>query len=288
MTNTAMEKTTVLADIPLGDRSALPVAIISIISAFERREVLLENKIPADWVKKFFPAIDFRGMELDDVHAQTDKDYFFRRYGGLLSPAQVGCARSHYEVARWLEESRHDMILVLEDDVIPLGGDFLNRVWEVADQFRPKAKEGVNFIVHLGVSDRWHQKVTHRKLVLPKHLQSRYFLYTDISAGLWYAHAYILSRAAAESILCKERKLKSNVDDWLFRRQLGIIDYIFYCQPCIFGQNQSLASTLELGRHRDIKAEQSSFFLSRLIGAALFRTRVFGSKLMSKFALKFF
>ena len=94
-----------LPSISLQSGGNAPVALISLADMGVRREKLIQNGIPLDWVEGYFPAIDMRNVPLEEAQAHIEKDAFFDQYGFLLSPGQVGCALSHREAARYLLQS---------------------------------------------------------------------------------------------------------------------------------------------------------------------------------------
>lgn len=227
---------------------SVPVALISLPDMVDRRQKLLEHGVPTEWVANFFKASDMRLESSASALSFVDRQVFRSHYGFDLSSAQVGCALSHRRVAEWLTRSPYRMCLVLEDDIIPRSKEYLTQISSIARAFDAHSRNGAKFIVHFGVEGHWHQRVIKRKVTgeFPSDLEI--YLHTDTSTGLWYTHAYLLSRGAAKSIAQREKRLISNVDDWRYRRELGLIDEIFYTQPPIFSQNAELQSTIALCR----------------------------------------
>lgn len=185
-----------------------------------------------------------------------------------MRSTEIGCAQSHRAVASWLAASEHDMALILEDDVVPQFIDLKSMLRSVVEDLRAHAQTGAAFICHLGAPSRQTRLGSRRKVVRKARpwseaLPIRLWLHTDPGYGLWFAHAYLLSKGAALRQVRLEPKIRTLADDWRLRREIGLLDEIFFTQPILFAQDQAIPSTIRTGSQNECfgtsKAESVSF-----------------------------
>jgi hypothetical protein len=231
----------------------VPVIVISLEDQETRRELMLERGLPEAWVKNYFPAIDMRGVEKEQ-YAADNEELFVVSLGSNRNflGAELGCAMSHRQAAAWFAASGHYMALVLEDDVLPQGSDWLSQAIATADALVPYARDGAAFVCLLGARSDQTDAALRRRVTwsgaVPEGPQL--FEHVDPERKLWRAHAYFISRGAAERSRDKETRILTLADDWGARRKLGLIDALFYTQPTLMAQDDDGPSTIDPQQHR--------------------------------------
>ncbi|WLE98262.1 MAG: glycosyltransferase family 25 protein [Candidatus Electrothrix communis] len=231
-----------------GETDTLPVALISLEDQDERRNLLKKNKIPSVWVDNYFKASDCRLATQFQLSSFADIKTLEKLVERKILPSEIGCALSHRKASDWLAASKFDLLLVLEDDIIPEQSDFEDQLIKIALSFQAIARKGLAFIVHLGASEgqtthaltRRVWRVTDQRLLA----RSNIFMHIDPDKTLWRAHAYLISKGAAIQAQELGPKLSMLADDWGEYRKKGILDAIFYCNPKLFKQDQEIPSTI--------------------------------------------
>lgn len=282
-------------------KHVLPVAIISLKDQVDRRKKLIERNIPVLWVNHYLEAADFRfasQSQVQDVANTSKIEALIKRE---VCPSEIGCAFSHQKAHHWLAKSNFDLMLVLEDDVIPEQPNFEVLVAQIAQFFFPTARKGLAFIVHLGAPENQIARALKRKVysvssqssVMPK-----FFMHSDPDKRLWRAHAYLLSKGAAIKAQKLEPKLVTLADDWNTRREMGILDAVFYSHPKIFSQDEDISSNIGSrgeDREQDIKLVPAFFhlrvyhainngnFFRQSLNSALFRAHMLYARILSNF-----
>lgn len=228
--------------------TVLPVAVISLADQLERRRLLLERGLPAGWLEPYWSATDLRTATTQELAAYVDVKAYPKFSGEPLRAAVVGCATSHRRLAQWLAGSDSPLLLVLEDDVVPSTVDPSTAVLEVARMLWPSAVRGDSFVCHLGTRPEQLEQSLRRPLNLSAswRAERRLWWHIDPRPTIWRAHAYLLSRAAAQRAVMREPRMRSVADDWIRRRDLGLIDRLYLIDPAIFRQDETLSSTLGL------------------------------------------
>ena len=168
--------------------------------------------------------------------------------GRPVRPAEIGCALSHRTAACWLARSPHAMALVLEDDIVPLGGDWQQAVAATASVLLRHALNDAAFICLLGARHDQADSALNRRVVSsersPSAVTPAIFLHTDPGRALWRAHAYLISRAAAVRSCRDEPTIVTLADAWCERQRRGLIDEIFYTRPILIAQDEEQPSTI--------------------------------------------
>ncbi|WP_370635686.1 glycosyltransferase family 25 protein [Alcanivorax sp. 1008] len=281
--------------------NGVPVLLISLEDQSGRRQDLISRGIPESWVHSFFPAVDLRDALEQDIAPLADLVAFEEKFSRRMRAAEVGCAMSHNAVAAWLVSSPFSIALVLEDDVIPQPPDWLAQVAATADALTPHAQSGAAFICHLGAPSNQVGPALKRRVTWRGGRSStdmpQIFLHADPASGLWRAHAYLISRAAAERSSTQETAIMTLADDWCERRRRGWLDEIFFTQSALIGQDEDRPSTIRPSDHNDYirdTADQDSFltrvgrsladriFLKRLYASVRFRVAM----VLARFAAK--
>jgi glycosyl transferase family 25 len=241
--------TTLLQQKQPAESPTIPVSLISLADKSDRRELLLERGIPKAWVSHFWSATDFRTATPSAVEKFADQAAALKQLGRHLTPAEVGCAVSHRRAAEWLATSDYDLMLILEDDVIPTSPSFLDVVLGVCLLLLNHAREDHSFICHLGpreeqaaqaISRTVHSRSSDRSRTNPTIL-----LHADPIKTLWRAHAYLISKAAAKRAADRGTAISTVADDWSGKRRTGLIDEIFFCGTAVFSQDELIPSTVD-------------------------------------------
>jgi hypothetical protein len=76
------------------------------------------------------------------------------------------------------------------------------------------------------------------------------FEHVDPDRTLWRAHAYLISRGAAERSRVRESRIATLADDWGARLRLKLIDALFYTRPVLLAQDEDMRSTIDLHEER--------------------------------------
>lgn len=257
-----MNKTAINVFFPPRLQNGVPVLLISLHDQHERRQDLVKRGIPEAWTKDYFPAHDMRKSCVQDLHDCADVVQLERKIGRPIRPAEVGCSMSHRAAAWWLAESDEPIALVLEDDVIPDAEDWIALTNTVSTALTDHARVGSAFICHLGARPGQTDPALKRRVILRDHqplaAMPDLLLHIDPNWGLWRAHAYLISSAAAKRTDKEEVKIMTLADDWCERRSRGFIDRIFYTRPILIRQDEDRSSTIRPANHDDERKKRPS------------------------------
>ena len=227
----------------------LPVAVISLDDHGARRSGIRDKGLPGEWAENYWPATDFRNADHAAMAGNTCLATLETHLGRKLRPGEVGCALSHHNVACWLAESPHDLMLVLEDDTVPLAPAFEQSVLSAATTLQPYARTGAAFVCLLSLEMKFVRHACKRQVRSRSRQRTsqgpELFLHSDPDVRIWRAHAYLISRGAATRTRMRETRILALADDWHHRRSLGLIDRIFYSAPVIFGLHGELESSID-------------------------------------------
>jgi len=232
-----------LRDLLDGQSAPVAVALLSLVDCPERRATLVQRGLPPAWVERYWPGTDLRHEP--SAHAATflDVKASWKQYGRNWRTSEVGCALSHRSALRAFLATSARLLLVLEDDVIPTTPDLLPALHRIVAPLlcvRPQA-----LLCHLGPRPEHLDPTDLRPLRLahpgpPPPLR----LHQNRTKPLWRAHAYLISREAAERCLSLEpRGLWLLADDWQQRRQAGALGLLLVAHPAIFQQDDVTPST---------------------------------------------
>ncbi len=232
-----------LADLIAGQQASVAVAVLSLADCPERRAELLRHGLPPAWVEKHWPAADLRHHPPEHVATYLDAEAASQRYRRAWRSSEVGCALSHRSALLAFLATPAQLLLVLEDDVIPTPPSLLPALRQLVIpllQARPQA-----LLCHLGPRPEQLDPTDLRPLQLaqpgpPTPLR----LHQNRIRPLWRAHAYLISREAARRCLALEpHGLQLLADDWQARRQAGALGLLLVADPPVFEQNAAAPST---------------------------------------------
>lgn len=181
--------------------------------------------------------------------------YYRTRFTRLLSPGEVGCYLSHIACWKRLVNSNEQWALIMEDDIIvsSLAGQYMKSCdWippqvDVCQLSMLNHKKNKDFIVgfeRLKVDDRL-------TLVQPKY---------PLPVG---AHAYLISRKAAQEAIRQSSKLASPVDIFLFSPwfDFGQTFKTWRVNPVLVLPNDAIESDIWKGTAR--KVEKAPFWIRK-------------------------
>jgi len=232
-----------LAKFFAGEDAPVAVAILSLDDCLERRSNLISRGLPIDWVENYWPAADLRRYSTANIVPFFNAKAAWDQYHRNWRSSEVGCAFSHRSAMLSFLSTSAQLLLVLEDDVIPTTEVILpalNRLIRPLLQARPQpllCHLGPK-PEHIGPSDLRPLQTTETvgKVPLKVH-QNR-------NRPLWRAHAYLISRKSARRSLALETNgLYLLADDWQSRRMAGVLGLILVADPPLFLQDNQCPST---------------------------------------------
>ncbi|MCK0152827.1 glycosyltransferase family 25 protein [Alcanivorax sp. S6407] len=242
---------------------AVPVAIISLQDAADRRSLLCQEGLPKPWVEHYWEATDLRNPPADYVLEGVDTEAFQETYHRQPLTGEVGCSKSHYAVIQqFVNGSSADYLLVLEDDIQPTSEHFLAQLEGIVRLLR-QAKN-TDFACHLG------PKPVHSDTSLCRRVRSnipgvKLNLYVDKEQGVWLSHAYLIGRGAAERYLAVQSPLRYLCDDWRRLREALDINLLFVDSP-VFVQSEALESHISAdNQFRAMKTAKPTSFAERMV-----------------------
>lgn len=239
----------------------VPVAVISLPDATGRRAALVQRGIPADFVNGFWPARDMRDVADPELHSYREYHDIKERYGRAPVSAELGCFFSHSAVIRWLaEQDKFSQAVVFEDDVVPESSRCLDALRDLAGALAGPADSGAPFICHLGPRPGdWRGAFTRRISIAGSTVPGVNLVdFVDKTAGLWRAHAYIISREAAQRYVEATRRSAFLADDWRFITDQTMSRMILVT-PRLFAQDEEADSTIDPERERALRNSEKDF-----------------------------
>ena len=254
----------------------LNVYFISLEKSRERRFLAKDAGLNEKWVDDYFKAFDLTASSVnnfDFVKKSLDLDFFSVNYGRHISPPELGCSISHLSVCKEILDKKNLLSVVFEDDVIPVP-NYQHALSLLLSQL--SALDPVNnaFICHLGVPSHWLKKLVLRDVVSFTYGSVRMNSFQRLCEGqqLWWAHAYVISYAAAERIYHAESNRPVLADDWGLRREERLVDSIYVSPAALFVQRDGLESTVQNLAVQNTKDSTTKSFFD------LFRARLLAIK----------
>ncbi|MCH4544014.1 glycosyltransferase family 25 protein [Ochrobactrum sp. A-1] len=218
--------------------------------AEHRRERLLKAGIPQEWISHYFKATDLRGDNGSVAQKYVDNLAINHLYGAPLRPAEIGCAMSHIGAYKWLASSEFDLMLVLEDDILPRSNSHIADLQSICTALALPAHQGHAFICHLGVENSYFRHGKVRGVKFPDgRRRPDIVLHSDKGRDIWLAHAYLISKSAALRI-SNQGDIKCLADDFLSFLHRGAIENIFVAKPAIYDQDNEIMTSVQLGAPR--------------------------------------
>lgn len=225
----------------------VPVAIISLADAKGRRATLLERGFMPELVNGFWPACDMRGLLDPELQSYRQYHDIIKLYGRAPVPAEIGCFFSHSAIVQWLsEQDKVSQVIVFEDDVVSASFSNFSKLVNLANSLSKLARSGQPFICHLGPRpEQWKSAFTRRiSRGYSKVPGVDLFYFADRKARLWRAHAYIISKGAADRYTKLINRTGFLADDWHFIAGQTMSKMIF-TNPPLFIQDGNVESTID-------------------------------------------
>lgn len=95
----------------------LPIYVVSLISALERRKSVAEQMRQQDLQFEFFDAVDGRNVDEASINQVYDSATNSKRFKRPLSRPEVGCYLSHLALWKTIAQSDQSAAIILEDDL---------------------------------------------------------------------------------------------------------------------------------------------------------------------------
>lgn len=186
---------------------------------------------------RFFNAVDGSSMATEALVKAAPKGGI--HYGGLLKPAEVGCALSHLAVIREIAGGQHEYAAIIEDDVV-LSPDALKFFDEKLLRSLPSFG-----ILQLGSDHARKPRLSVNLGQLGDHQ-----IHASPS-GQFVMCALIYSRDAAQSITSSITEITAPVDNMIFRDRRPFGLRVIEVRPSLVGTDAGSVSTI--GARRDTK-----------------------------------
>lgn len=226
----------------------VPVAIISLADAEGRRKTLIDRGFSPELVNGFWPACDMRGVPDSDLRSYSQYNDIKQRYARPPVSAELGCLLSHRAIVKWLsEQDVVSQVIVFEDDVLPATYSSFENLCDLSDSLSKYANAGNPFICHLGPRpEQWKSAIARKVTTTSCSGFSGVDLFelVDKKAGLWRAHAYIISKDAADRYTKYINGAGFLADDWQFIVNKTMSKMILV-SPSLFTQDEDVESTID-------------------------------------------
>ena len=225
----------------------VPVAIISLDEAQERREKLIAHGIPADWVENHWSAKDTRALDDDEVARLVDLSSYTALVGAKLRMGRIGNALSQRDAMAAMAASGAPLVMVLEDDVGLVDPRSLDVLAHLLEPLHRYAHSGAAFMCHLGVQRRQRRRVQNRVVLETVSQATMPWILREAgpSPKIWRSHAFIMSSTAVQRLVAGETPMRTGADDYWQRSELGYFDRFFFAEPGLFFQDESSESLIE-------------------------------------------
>lgn len=209
-----------------------------------RRKAYMEDVLSpcSDFLKiQYVEAVDGRKYSKEQLWAIWRQKEAFKEYGRYMIDVEIGCALSHRKCCELLLQTKEEVALILEDDLVWQDADVKGIVTAAAQTMKSYTP-----MVILLSGDYWF--TTKREVG---------------KSGLCLANvreavctqAYLVNRAAAQLMVSAERKFLA--DDWFNIKKQGI--RLYGCYPHIADQNRRDFATEISEDYAGVKRENMSF-----------------------------
>lgn len=228
--------------------------VINLARSVERRAHMTAQLAKAELTYEFVDAIDARTLSSAEWAELVDKETLKRR-PPWLPPGAVGCALSHLRTYEKILASSHDVVLVLEDDVVlpPMLGDLIASVvphmWgaEVVllyfQSFRDKG------ICEFSLRDATVCGDGKHKILYPMDLRP-----------LATTSGYLITREAASRLAQVILPVRVAADGWAEFYEYGALAAVRCVLPRVLSVRHGFRSTLDhAGPPRSVRARTAEF-----------------------------
>lgn len=244
--------------------SKLPVFVISLKSASDRRKLIREQLEKLNFEFEFFDA--FIGKNYADNPAYYNEKKALKAEGRKLRAGEVGCALSHNAVYRLIVERELPYALILEDDAI-----ISEDLPEVLEKLLPYL-QGAR-IIQLERCDIYKKSST-RSLVKGYSLVSPRFIK---EGSIAQTAGYLISFEAAQAIRNINFPVYFPADNWWHYMKVISFSGIIPSQTLIRQNENFYSSTEDVRIKRSFKKNsiltyiQHGFFTYTLLGRLIYK-----------------
>lgn len=160
-----------------------------------------------NWPFKRFPAVNGRNLTAQQQALYSEK-HAFRAYGRSLSPGEIGCFLSHYEILQKFLSGSADYCLALEDD-LRIEADFPELLQALLSYLQTSGSQGW-YVVNLGNNPKkCHTELTRLSTSRAEHMLVAAHHFPVLTTGLLW------SREGAEAFIKSCVPIVAPVDQYL-------------------------------------------------------------------------
>ncbi len=207
----------------------IPIFVISLQRATDRRESIASQMHKADREFEFIDAVDGKTLDLDSIKHRLVNDMRYATGYYDLSPSEIGCFLSHYNLWCRMVDEKILFALILEDDAT-WDEDF----FEVVDAV-VSSKYYWN-IVHLSAPG--HEKIVSVVDTIGRHKLVRYK--RDVANAI----AYLIDLDGADKLRSFCYQIRDAIDrQWARCWQNGC--YFYHVVPPMASQSGKTPSTIQ-------------------------------------------
>jgi len=193
----------------------IPCYVINLASAAQRRRSM-EARLQQHGIQaQFFPAVDGRLMDSNELEKQVDRAKAEIEYGSL-SPAEIGTSLSHIHIYREMVQRNIACAVILEDDVC-LSEDFSQLLsTESLESLAHCVDPDVPTMIQLSYVRRAYRGrdirlgATGRQVVKPY-------------GAIWLASGYFITLAAAKNLAANLYPVWTVADHWIRFHEKGLL-----------------------------------------------------------------
>jgi glycosyl transferase, family 25 len=190
---------------------SVEILVISLPGAEARRRLVrAQLELPGMPPHRILDAVDGRQLGAAELAAVYDDAAARSHVGRALTGAEIGCAASHLSACRQVAAEAIGAAVILEDDAL-LGHQFLAVLERLLPMLDPRRPQAI-LLSHVHRYSAWRGRRVDR----------RHRLYRPYSA--YGAHAYLVTRAAAQAMVARLGRVHTVADDWAYFAKSGILE----------------------------------------------------------------
>lgn len=227
----------------------LPVFVISLADATQRRERMTDIMRNLNFDFKFIDAVDGRQFDVLN-HPNYNANKRLRSFGKHMSGGEIGCLLSHKKIYERMVKNQIDRALIFEDDII------------IHDAFKSTLEEIENTSIPFDmIRFLSSPKLERLKLRSVYKFQNGHFLtrHTGMPGG---SHATLMTLNGAQKMLKHINQSAYPIDALLGRSWLTKIDW-YTVRPGLVAQDRTMDSSIgddRFDNKKDITGLQKIFY----------------------------
>ena len=256
----------------------IPVVVISLIRASERREHINASLEALGIPFRFFDAIDGKTMSPPEVAALAPLERYAGQHGRPFNAGEIGCAASFRAVLQQIESGKDEFVCVAEDDA-----EFSAASKGFLEEERLNALPKFDvFRLH---NDHMNgtSGLAHRAASL-----DAFSVFAPVKPRLM-STAQVFSRAGAAKILKEISPLRAPFDNLIYRDSLITGLRVLEIRPAVV-DNRPMESTISVRQKKDptiqSTLERKGFMLLRNVRSAVNFTKAWGFRAL--FRLRYY